>query len=95
MTKQPTIVNSWVASRDGVAIPDQYVSRTTLADLERVSNHVKQKYGYDTGSWTKFPADENNYKILARLDWNINHDHHLALRYNYTKNRYWSNYQVL
>ena len=91
MTKQPTIVNSWVASRDGVAIPDQYVSRTTLADLERVSNHVKQKYGYDTGSWTKFPADENNYKILARLDWNINHDHHLALRYNYTKNRYWSN----
>ena len=45
MTKQPTIVNSWVASRDGVAIPDQYVSRTTLADLERVSNHVKQKYG--------------------------------------------------
>ena len=91
MTKQPTIVNSWVASRDGVAIPDQYVSRTTLADLERVSNHVKSKYGYDTGSWTKFPADENNYKILARLDWNINHDHHLALRYNYTKNRYWSN----
>jgi len=91
MTKQPTIVNTWVASRDGVAIPDQYVSRTTLADLERVSNHVKQKYGYDTGSWTKFPADENNYKILARLDWNINHDHHLALRYNYTKNRYWSN----
>ena len=91
MTKQPTIVNTWVASRDGVAIPDQYVSRTTLADLERVSNHVKSKYGYDTGSWTKFPADENNYKILARLDWNINHDHHLALRYNYTKNRYWSN----
>ncbi len=91
MTKQPTIVNTWVASRDGVAIPDQFVSRTSLADLERVSNHVKSKYGYDTGSWTKFPADENNYKILARLDWNINHDHHLALRYNYTKNRYWSN----
>ena len=91
MTKQPTVVNMWRASEDGVAIPDQYVSRTTLADLERVSNFVREKYGYDTGSWTNFPADENNYKLLARLDWNINQDHHLALRYNYTKNRYWNN----
>ena len=91
MTKQPTVVNMWRASEDGVAVPDQYISRTTLADLERVSNFVKNKYGYDTGSWTNFPADENNYKLLARLDWNINQDHHLALRYNYTKNRYWNN----
>ena len=91
MTKQPTIVNMWRASQDGVAVPDQYISRTTLADLARVSDFVKNKYGYDTGSYTNFPADENNYKLLARLDWNINHDHHLALRYNYTKNRYWSN----
>ena len=91
MTKQPTIVNMWRASENGVAVPDQYISRTTLSDLGRVSDFVKKKYGYDTGSYTSFPADENNYKILARLDWNINHDHHLALRYNYTKNRYWQN----
>ena len=91
MTQQPTIVNMWRASQNGVAVPDQYISRTTLADLARVSDFVKNKYGYDTGSYTNFPADENNYKLLARLDWNINHDHHLALRYNYTKNRYWSN----
>ena len=91
MTKQPTIVNMWRASQNGVAVPDQYISRTTLADLARVSDFVKSKYGYDTGSYTNFPADENNYKLLARLDWNISHDHHLALRYNYTKNRYWSN----
>ena len=91
MTKQPGIVNSWVASENGVAIPDQYVSRTKLSDLARVSEFVKNKYGYDTGSYTSFPADENNYKVLARLDWNITQDHHLALRYNYTKNRYWQN----
>ena len=91
MTKQPGIVNMWRASQDGIAVPDQYISRTTLADLARVSDFVKNRYGYDTGSYTSFPADENNYKLLARLDWNINHDHHLALRYNYTKNRYWQN----
>ena len=91
MSKIPTIVNRWQASTDGVADADRGISRTTLADLERVSNFVKSKYGYDTGSWTKFPADESNYKLLARLDWNINQNHHLALRYNYTKNRSWSN----
>ena len=90
MTKHPTIANQWVASADGVANADQYISRTSLADLQRVSQHVKSKYGYDTGSWTSFPADENNYKLLARIDWNINSMHHLAVRYNYTKNRIWN-----
>ena len=91
MTQQPTIVNMWRASENGVAVPDQYISRTKLSDLARVSDFVKDRYGYETGSYTSFPADENNYKLLARLDWNINHDHHLALRYNYTKNKYWQN----
>ena len=91
MTKQPTVVNNWRASEDGVAVPDQYISRTTLSDLARVSDFVKKQYGYDTGSYTSFPADENNYKLLARLDWNINEMHHLALRYNYTQNRIWYN----
>ena len=54
-----------------------------------MSNYVLGKYGYDTGSYTSFPADENNYKLLARLDWNINDMHKVAFRYNYTKNRSW------
>ena len=91
MTKQPTIVNRYRASEDGVGDDERFISRTTLRDLARVSDFVKNKYGYDTGSYTSFPADENNYKLLARLDWNITNDHHLSLRYNYTKNRYWSN----
>ena len=90
MVKTPTVVNRWRGSENGVADADNYVSRSKLSDLEAVSDYVQQKYGYNTGSWTSFPADENNYKLLARLDWNINDMHHLALRYNYTKNRYWS-----
>ncbi|MCR5157809.1 MAG: TonB-dependent receptor [Prevotella sp.] len=91
MTKTPTVVNRWRGSDpDNPADPDKYVSRTTTADLQTVSDFVRTKYGYNTGSYTNFPADENNYKILARLDWNINDKHHLALRYNYTKNRYWA-----
>ena len=86
----PSIVNRWKGSTNGVANADAFISRTTLADLEKVSKHVKDKYGYDTGSWTNFPANENNLKILARIDWNITNKHHLALRYNYTKNNVWN-----
>ena len=90
LVKTPTIANRWMASEDGVADADNFISKCTLADLQRVSEHVKNKYGYDTGSWTSFPADEENYKILARIDWNITNNHHLALRYNHTKNTAWN-----
>ena len=88
--KIPTIVNRWRASEDGVMDADNYISRTTLADLKKVSEFVKKEYGYDTGSWTDYPADESNLKLLARIDWNINDNHKLAVRYNYTLNRGWN-----
>ena len=87
----PTVVNRWRGSEDGVADPNNYVSRTKLEDLKKVSEFVKEKYGYDTGSWTNYPANESNMKILARLDWNINDNNKLAVRYNYTLNQGWNN----
>ena len=90
MVKTPTIANRWRASQDGIGDADNYLSRVTQANLQTVSDYVKNKYGYDTGSFNSFPADEKNYKLLARLDWNITNNHRLALRYNYTKNRSWS-----
>ena len=90
MIKIPSIVNRWRGSEDGKADADNYISRTKNSDLQAVSNYVKNKYGYDTGSWTSFPADESNYKLMARIDWNINDKHKLALRYNYTKNNVWN-----
>ena len=88
--KVPSTVVNWRASQDGVADPDNYISRTTLADMQRVSEFVRDRYGYDTGSYTNFPADETNLKLLGRIDWNINNDHKLAVRYNYTKNTAWN-----
>ena len=89
-SKVPSIVNRWRGSTDGVANADDNISRTRLSDLQRVSEFVKSKYGYDTGSWTEFPANESNMKLLARIDWNISDKHKLALRYNYTKNNVWN-----
>jgi len=85
----PTEVNLWRASKDGVADPDHYISRVTEADMEAVKKHLMDNYGYDAGSYTDYPAQESNTKMLARLDWNITDNHHLAVRYNYTLNQAW------
>ena len=86
----PTEVTRWRASQDGVANADQYISRTTVADMEKVKKHLMDNYGYDTGSYTDFPAQESNTKLLARIDWNISDMHKLAVRYNYTLNQGWT-----
>ena len=77
------------ATGDG---PDNknYTSRTLLSDMQMISDFVKQKYGYDTGSADSYPGGIKNNKFLARLDWNINNNHHLALRFNHTNNDEWA-----
>jgi hypothetical protein len=67
-----------------------YTSRTTLSDMQMISDFVKNKYGYDTGSADSYPGGITNDKYLARLDWNINQNHHLAVRFNHTKNKKYS-----
>ena len=86
----PSVAVRWRPSVDGKASEEQYLSYTTVKDMQRVKDFVAEKYGYDTGSFTDFPADENNLKLLARVDWNITDRHKLAVRYNYTKNTAWN-----
>ena len=90
-SQTPSVAVRWRATEAGQeANADKYLSYCTVEDLERVKTHVAEKYGYDTGSYTDFPADENNLKLLARIDWNITDAHRLAVRYNYTNNNRWS-----
>lgn len=88
-TKTPGQVIKYRANKGGESNTGN-VSRTLESDMQKVMDFTKSKYGYDTGSYTDFPADQSNRKILARLDWNINDAHHLAIRYNYTKNTAWN-----
>ncbi len=89
-SQTPSVAVRWRASEDGVGVNDKYLSYCSIEDMERVKTHVMEKYGYDTGSYTDFPADQNNLKLLARIDWNINDNNRLAVRYNYTNNTRWS-----
>jgi len=86
--KSPQQVVYWRASTDGIS-DQQTISRTTESDLQTVSDYLKSKYGYETGSYTNFPADLSNLKYLVRLDWNINDANKLSIRFNHTKNTSW------
>ena len=57
-------------------------SRVLEADLQSVSNILKQKFNYETGPYQGFTHDQTNYKWLAKLDWNINSVHKLSFTYN-------------
>lgn len=88
-SKVPNVANRWRASDDGKEDVDNYISRTKKSDLDRLSAFLKEKYGYDTGSYDSWGADEDNLKLLGRIDWNITNDHHLAVRFNHTANKSW------
>lgn len=86
----PGQVVNFRPSEDGVANIPLQLSRTSIADMQRVRQHLITEYGYDPGSYTDFPGDETNKKLLARIDWNINDANKVSFRYNYTKNQGWS-----
>jgi len=58
------------------------VQGVSQAQLDRIFNIAQTVYGYTP---TPLPpsAGEDDEKILAKLDWNINDNHRLALTYNY------------
>ncbi len=84
--KETTPSNSWEPSTDGVSNTAGKISRTKISDLQRVSDFVKSSFGYDAGKFQDFDNFESqNYKIMARLDWNISRNHKFTLRYNNVK----------
>ena len=88
-TKEPGQVIKYRANAGG-EVNTGNVSRTLASDMAAVQSYMKDKYGYDTGSYTDFPGDESNRKFLARIDWNIAQGHRLSLRYNFSNNIAWN-----
>lgn len=71
---------NFVPSGSSVTGTPSSVSRDSLA---RVSNYLREKFNYNTGSYENFPNFVNkNTKILARIDWNINTKHKLTVKYS-------------
>lgn len=76
--------NQWLAD-NGTNTGQPNVTRVKEEDLIRVQNHLRTKYGYDPGAYQNYDNTYNNqnYKALARLDWNINDKNTFTARYSY------------
>ena len=85
--RAPYPIHKWSLSSNGKEDAVNKISRTTAEDMSRFSSDLKRLYGYDTGSWTDFGGNADSYRVLARIDWNINDSHKLMMRYNYVSNR--------
>ncbi len=71
--QEPTFLN---AGDPGAAI--------TIADAQAIQNQLKNKYGYDVGSYDAYKLYTNSDKLFARLDFNLNNKNSLTLRAIYT-----------
>lgn len=58
------------------------VSRTTEADLNALNTYMATNFGWNGGAIDNYNNDITSKKFLARLDYNINNDHKLSLRYS-------------
>ena len=58
--------------------------------LDEIYDKLKNDYGYDPGSYTDYPGGNNNLKLLARIDWNIDDNNKLMFRFNKTGNTQWN-----
>ena len=57
--------------------------------LDKIYDKLVNDYNYDPGSYNNYPGGNNNLKLLARLDWNINDNNKLMFRFNKTGNTQW------
>ena len=74
---------AWEPSTNGESNTANKISRTTVSDLKTMHDYLLNTYNYEAGSYQNFPNfEDDNHKILARIDWNINKHNKLTLRYN-------------
>ena len=68
----PTILN---AGENGSLINQE--------DAQAIVDTVRNRWGYDAGTYNSFDAETQSDKLFGRIDWNVNDKHRLTLRHNY------------
>jgi len=70
---------TWTST--GSPLGGSQVSRTTYTDMQTLSTFMKDKFNYVTGPWEGYSNTNKSEKYLVRLDWNINDNNKLSVRY--------------
>lgn len=59
-------------------------TRPTVAQMDAMRQFLIDNYGYDPGRYQGYSLSTPDYKLLARLDWNINPNNRFNLRFSHT-----------
>ena len=79
------VVSTAKGSRvDPAFVPNKDVVRPTQEFMEDVLTYLNDKYQYNPGRYQGYSISTPGYKVMARLDWNINTDNKLNLRFSRT-----------
>ena len=63
------------------------VSNVPVDSLKKLSDYLVSKYGFNPGAYDNFPTfASDNYKVLAKLDWNISTSTKLTVKYSDFRN---------
>lgn len=82
ITRNTTPGTNFLANR-GEPVGTANVSRVLASDLDRVKNVLINNFGFDPGIYEGFDNLQSANNLTARIDYNINTQHKLTLRYNY------------
>ncbi|WP_459211668.1 TonB-dependent receptor [Aquimarina rhabdastrellae] len=63
--------------------PGSATSNIPVDVVTQISDRLRDKYNYDTGTFTDASLQRNSTKFFARLDYNISEKHKLSVRNNY------------
>lgn len=63
---------------------DEIYNRPLASELDNIKTFLADKYGYDPGRYQGYSLSTPDYKVMARLDWNINKNNTLNIRFSHT-----------
>ncbi|MBQ7419645.1 MAG: TonB-dependent receptor [Prevotella sp.] len=63
-------------------------NRPTVAQMDEMANYLQNTYNYSPGRYQGFSLDTPAYRLLARLDWNIDDNNRVNFRFSKTHSKY-------
>ncbi|MBK5279063.1 MAG: carboxypeptidase regulatory-like domain-containing protein, partial [Bacteroidia bacterium] len=63
------------------------VSRPLDTELDAISTFLRTNYNYETGPYQGYDLESSNQRFVARVDWNINQNHRLSVRYSQVESK--------
>lgn len=71
---------------------ETYGGNSSADDLNNLRQTMIEQYGYDPGTFGNVVDQLDGLKLFGKIDFNINKDHRLTLRHNYTKAEQYDRY---